>query len=766
MSHPHTSRFHPGLVVGGFTVQEPLGQGGMGEVWLAEQRSLRRPVAIKRINAAWAEDAEFVARFEREAQVVASIANPHVVTVHDYGIFTDDEGGSHCLLVMEYIDGGRSLGTVIDRPVDWVAAAALIVQVADGLAAAAAQGVVHRDIKPDNILITRDGLAKIVDFGLARGDSLRPITVAGKTFGSMRYIAPEQINGGAVDQRADIYALGGTWYHLVTGQPPYGGATLAELVRAHLDAPVPDAGRFAHGQPAAISALIARCLAKAPDERFSDAAALGEALTETCLGLGLALPPRVPGLSSSTSRMMKPGTRSHLRAADTGAATAITARVDEQTMPITTPPMHQDRPRSSGRPWLVAAGIAAGIAAVVIAGAAGLPMAWPRPAPSDGGQAGSQTSDGRAVAAIDRPAWADAAGNDGHGAWAAVTVDTATLRFRRMAGGTFLSGASLRGEALPSPTIVRPFWLLDREVDAAQFAALGGPPSTDDRPAGSVSWLAARNAALRLTTLRPRMACRLPTALEWEWAARSPLGGIGLAAAADRLRTAAADLAASLDAEVVADIAADRASPAAVAGELEVLAAGLDRHQIAIAYICRSDGDGVCQIAEAVPGRRGQTSEEFPAPPADLERCLRLGVATTGGAFHPHPRGILLGAWAPIGGKGLAVGVAMTPAQVGALIERSELAVFSDARWDAIAAHGTPRRAATAPMDSLGLYDLAGNLAEWCADAWAGDDRWRISKGASIQQGPDEGWPGRDDRDLAERAVPWRGFRLAVDATP
>lgn len=267
----------PGIILGGIRIDSLLGRGAMGEVYLGQQMSLKRPVAVKRIAEHLLGNEEAIGRFAREAQCVARIQSPHVVAVHDFMRVKDDQGGEHALLVMELVDGGSSLRALLatrGQSFDWRTASALILHAAEGLAAAAEHGVVHRDIKPDNIMVTRKGVAKLADFGLAKSVDSSAMTLEGTVMGTPLYLPPEACRGHAVDARGDLYSLGCTWFHLLAGRPPFQAASTVALLRAHLDDMPPDLRSLAPNVPEAIAALVHRLLAKDPAQRLPSAQAL------------------------------------------------------------------------------------------------------------------------------------------------------------------------------------------------------------------------------------------------------------------------------------------------------------------------------------------------------------------------------------------------------------------------------------------------------------------------------------------------------------
>jgi serine/threonine-protein kinase len=278
----------------------------MGEVYRGLQLSLKRPVAVKRIAEHLLGDAEAIGRFAREAQCVARIQSPHVVAVYDFLRVRDDAGAEHALLVMELVDGGASLRALLSeraQAFDWRAATTLVLHAAEGLAAAAEHGVVHRDIKPDNLMVTRKGVAKLADFGLAKSVDSSAMTLEGTVMGTPLYLPPEACRGHPVDARGDLYSLGCTWFHLLAGRPPFQAASTVALLRAHLDDAPPDLRLLAPTVPAAIAALVHRLLAKDPQQRLPSAQALVDEL-HALAGQGLALPRTVPevfGAESATT---------------------------------------------------------------------------------------------------------------------------------------------------------------------------------------------------------------------------------------------------------------------------------------------------------------------------------------------------------------------------------------------------------------------------------------------------------------------------------
>ena len=268
---------HKGFRLGPYRILNQIGAGGMGMVFLAEHADLRRRVALKVLPGRQAVDPANVARFYREARAAATLDHPNVV--HAYDVACDK--GSH-FLVLEYIEGD-TLDRLLARrgrlPVG--EAVSYAVQTAAGLQHAHEKGVAHRDIKPANLLVGRDGVVKILDLGLAEffidsGTNLA--RAAGvDVMGTTDYVAPEQLRDGAADHRADIYNLGATLYHLLTGQPPFTGTTAAKVL-AHQMATARPAREVCPDVPEGLSRAVARMLAKNPADRYPSAAAVVQAL--------------------------------------------------------------------------------------------------------------------------------------------------------------------------------------------------------------------------------------------------------------------------------------------------------------------------------------------------------------------------------------------------------------------------------------------------------------------------------------------------------
>jgi serine/threonine-protein kinase len=251
-----------------YEIHRELAQGGMAEVYLAHDRLLDRPVALKALFPEFAREPSFVERFRREAQAAANLNHPNVVAIYDWG----QETGTY-FLVMEYVEG-RSLRDVVrsDGPLDPNLAADIAAETAGALAAAHRAGLVHRDVKPGNVLLTRSGSVKVTDFGIiARPGAADGLTQTGSVMGTATYFSPEQAQGFPVDGRSDIYSLGVVLYEMVTGVAPFAGDSPVTVAYKHVrEEPVPPSRRNP-SVPPALEQIILTAMAKDPDLRYQSA---------------------------------------------------------------------------------------------------------------------------------------------------------------------------------------------------------------------------------------------------------------------------------------------------------------------------------------------------------------------------------------------------------------------------------------------------------------------------------------------------------------
>ncbi len=253
------------IEVAGIEIETPIGRGGMGAVYLGRQLSLDREVAVKVLASELADDPQFLERLEREARVMARLRHPNIVAVHDFQ--RTDEGAA---IVMEFVEGGSLREKLQQHPNGLPVAEALRIlrQIAAGLEAAHASGVIHRDMKPENVLIDADGTARVTDFGLALPlhEASTRLTLSGTAVGTVDYMAPEQFRGAEADARLDVFALGVMAYELLTGKTPRGSFDPPHRMRAEI--------------PAHISSAVMKALRPEPTERFESISDFMKALHE------------------------------------------------------------------------------------------------------------------------------------------------------------------------------------------------------------------------------------------------------------------------------------------------------------------------------------------------------------------------------------------------------------------------------------------------------------------------------------------------------
>src|SRR5918993_1550154 len=259
-----------------YVLETLVARGGMGAVWRGRDLRLDRPVAIKVMAGDRPADLHAVERFDREARTVARLTRPNIVAVYDFG-----SDGADSYLVMELVEGRSVADLIALGPLSVAQAVTIAAQTCDGLAAAHAAGVVHRDVKPANLIVTSAGVVKVCDFGIARlqhavGQSR--LTGSAVALGSTRYMAPEQVLDEPVDERADLYGLGCTLYAMLTGGPPFPGDNPIAVVEKHVTQAPPDVRSHRPEVPVELAALVDSLLAKAPADRPADAGAVAARL--------------------------------------------------------------------------------------------------------------------------------------------------------------------------------------------------------------------------------------------------------------------------------------------------------------------------------------------------------------------------------------------------------------------------------------------------------------------------------------------------------
>ncbi len=336
--------FGPGAILAGYRIERRLGGGGMGAVYLVQHPRLPRQDALKVLDARLAVEPTFRARFEREADLAARLRHPNVVQIFDRGV-----DGDRLWIAMQFVDGldaaqllrqGLSVLTP-ERAVHIVAEAAA------GLDYAHRQGLLHRDIKPANLLIARaeDGTDEVLvtDFGIARSmGETTSLTSAGSVLGTLAYAAPEQLEGHPLDVRTDVYALGGTLYELLTGFVPFQRESPAALISAHLIEPPPRPSAGNPALPYALDAVIARAMAKNPDDRYGSCGELADAAVAALTGLpsvtDTAVLQRDPPRRPSRTRIVVVGVAAAAVVAGVTAFAVLTAKDQGRSnAPATTP---------------------------------------------------------------------------------------------------------------------------------------------------------------------------------------------------------------------------------------------------------------------------------------------------------------------------------------------------------------------------------------------------------------------------------------------
>ncbi len=265
LSEPIAGVIREGTLIGPYRIERLVGEGGMGKVFIATDLNLQRRVAIKILSGDLRGKSDFVARFRREARSVARLNHPNIVQIYFTG--THDEIPYYA---MEFVDG-ENLEILLKREgkIDPDVAVDQMIQAAQGLAAAAAEGVIHRDVKPSNMVVEKSGIIKITDFGLAKlASSQSALTMTGTIVGTPWYMSPEQGEGRDIDFRADIYSLGASFYHLLVGMPPFDAKSPVSIILKHINENLDSPDSRNRKIPSGLAAVIRKMMAKSPDNRY------------------------------------------------------------------------------------------------------------------------------------------------------------------------------------------------------------------------------------------------------------------------------------------------------------------------------------------------------------------------------------------------------------------------------------------------------------------------------------------------------------------
>jgi len=349
------------LFDGRYRIQRKLGAGGMADVYLAEDQELGRRVAIKILNGRHANDDQFIERFRREAKNAAALNHPNIVSIYDRG-----EAEDTYYIAMEYLDGRTLKELIVGRgaaPIN--VAIEYARQILSALRFAHRHGIVHRDIKPHNVLVDGEGRVKVTDFGIARAGTSQ-MTETGSIVGTAQYLSPEQAKGGEVDPRSDLYSLGIVLYELLTGKTPFDGETPVEIAMKHLSTTPKPPSKLRPDIPRELDMVVLRALAKNPDERYQSADEMEADLERVARGANVA----AATVDTATQVLRRPSPTPAAESATAATMIAPPATAGTRVMPqpeVTEEEEYEERggPERPLWPWLVAVGF---VIAAVIAG--------------------------------------------------------------------------------------------------------------------------------------------------------------------------------------------------------------------------------------------------------------------------------------------------------------------------------------------------------------------------------------------------------------
>ena len=284
-----------GMMIGDrYEVLEKIGTGGMSDVYKAKCHKLNRFVAVKVLKQEFSENANFVSKFRTEAQAAAGLMHPNIVNVYDVG----EENGIY-YIVMELVEG-ITLKKYIEKKsrLSFKEAVSIAIQVSMGIEAAHNNHIIHRDIKPQNIIISKDGKVKVTDFGIAKAATSNTIT--SNVMGSVHYTSPEQARGGYSDEKSDIYSLGITIFEMLTGRVPFNGETTVAIAIKHIQEELPSPKEFIPEIPTSVEGIVMKCCQKSPDRRYQSMPELIADLKQSLMNPEEAIVPNDPDMEAGT----------------------------------------------------------------------------------------------------------------------------------------------------------------------------------------------------------------------------------------------------------------------------------------------------------------------------------------------------------------------------------------------------------------------------------------------------------------------------------